>query len=70
MTPYITRQGDMVDGICRRHYGTERVTTERVLDANPGLAALGPVLEEGVTIRLPDLPPQPKIVPTVNLWDL
>lgn len=67
---YVTQQGDMVDAICRREYGTEVATTEQVYAANPGLAALGPVLEEGVTVLLPGLGPQnPKRLRTVNLWD-
>lgn len=65
---YRTKDGDMVDQICRAHYGAEAGHTERVYAANPGLADLGPVLPSGVLIALHE----PEIVPTtqiVRLWD-
>lgn len=68
-TIYTTRQGEMVDMICRRAYGDESGFVEKVLDVNPGLAALGPVLPLGTKVLLPDLPksaPERKIV---SLWD-
>lgn len=68
-TIYTTRQGEMVDMICRRAYGDESGYVEQVLDVNPGLAALGPVLPLGTKVLLPDLPkaaPERKIV---SLWD-
>lgn len=52
MTPYMTSDGDMLDAICKRELGSE-AHVPAVLDANPGLAALGPVYEAGITIRLP-----------------
>ena len=67
MTTYVTVDGDMVDLVCRRHYGRRRGAVEAVLEANPGLAARGPVLPAGVEILLPDLPsPGPAIA---RLWD-
>jgi phage tail protein X len=54
---YTTAPDEMLDAICKRHYGCERGSTEAVLAANPGLAALGPTLPAGVEIELPDLPP-------------
>jgi phage tail protein X len=66
---YTTRQNEMVDMICRRAYGDESGYVEAVLDANPGLAALGPVLPIRTRVLLPDLPkaaPERKIV---TLWD-
>ena len=41
-----------------------------VLDANPGLAQIGPVLPVGSLIRGPELPVDDAIetVPTVTLW--
>lgn len=71
MTRYVTAQGEMLDAICKRHYGCERGATEAVLAANPGLAARGPVLPMGLEIVLPDLPPA-ETTPrraTVNLFD-
>ena len=68
-TIYTTRQGEMVDAICRRAYNDESGYVEKVLDANPGLAGLGPVLPIQTKVLLPDLPraaPEKKIV---SLWD-
>jgi len=65
---YRTKDGDMVDQICRDHYGSEAGHTERVYAANPGLADMGPVLPSGVLIELHDTEP---VAPaqTVRLWD-
>lgn len=63
-----TRQGDTVDAVCQRVYGRTAGITEAVLEANPGLADLGPVLPHGTVIDLPDIPPQPA-VQRVQLWD-
>lgn len=52
---YRTIAGDMVDAICSAHYGAEANYTEAVYAANPGLAAMGPILPDGVSIFLPDL---------------
>ncbi len=53
---YRTKEGDTVDLICWRYYGStaDRIT-ERVLEANLGLADEGAVLPSGVEIVLPDL---------------
>lgn len=70
MTPYVTGQSEMLDLICHRFYGRSAGTTEAVLAANPGLAALGPVLPFGTRILLPDLPTgQRKTRPLTSLWD-
>lgn len=51
---YTSRDGDTVDYICYKYYGTlTNLQTETVLAANPGLAAYGPVLPTGVVITLP-----------------
>ena len=62
---YRTVDGDVLDAICWRHYGHERATAA-VLEANPGLAARGPVLPAGVVIELPDL--QPPTTAVIRLW--
>lgn len=67
MTVHVTVEGDMVDAVCHRHYGRRRGAVEAVLAANPGLAAMGPVLPAGVRIVLPDLPPPGPAV--VRMWD-
>lgn len=67
MVVYRTKDGDRLDQICHRHYGRVDVV-QAVLDANRGLAELGPVLAAGVRIKLPQLSP-PKARKTVRLWD-
>lgn len=61
-------QGETVDAICWRHYGRTAGVTEAVLEANPGLADLGPILPHGHLITLPEQAPQPQRQ-MVNLWD-
>lgn len=61
-------QGDTVDAICWRHYGRTAGVVEQVLDANPGLASLGPILPHGTAVQLPDITTQQQRQ-TVQLWD-
>jgi phage tail protein X len=67
MQIYTSIAGDMVDLICRRHFGDESGFVAQVLAANAGLAALGPVLPSGIEIELPDLP-APTDLPAISLW--
>ena len=53
MNTYRTIDGDMIDAICKAHYGREDMTVA-VYAANPGLAAMGPVLAKGIVLILPD----------------
>lgn len=69
MATYTTRQGDMIDAICTRAYGDESGYVEFVLDANPGLAALGMPLPIGTVIDLPETPKTQATVAVVSLWD-
>ena len=66
MSTHRTIDGDMVDAICKAHYGREDMTAA-VYDANPGLAALGPVLAKGILIELPNVPEQTVRKP-IRLW--
>lgn len=66
---YRTGQNEMVDAICRRVYGGESGYVEQVLDASPGLAALGAPLPVGTEVTLPDLVKASDVVPVVSLWD-
>ncbi len=68
MQQYLTRDGDTLDWICRKQYGREAGAVEAVLEANPGLAALGPVYDAGVRVELPSLPEAPA-QSAVRLWD-
>lgn len=69
MTTVIAQQGDTVDAMCWRHYGRTAGVVEQVLDANPGLADLGPTLPHGTRVELPDAAPQAEQRQMVNLWD-
>lgn len=64
---YRTKDGDVLDLICRRYYGEAPHRVETVLDINPGLAGHGPILPAGIVIELPE--PQPVEPPTIRLWD-
>lgn len=65
---YSCQDGDMLDAICQRYYGRTSGAVEAVLEANPGLAQLGPVYAATTKIVLPDLPSTP-VKKTVRLWD-
>jgi len=71
----LSRQGDSVDLLCWRHYGATSGKVEAVLDANPGLAALGVELPFATAVVMPDsgatgtarvAKAAPKII---SLWD-
>lgn len=65
---YRTRDGDMVDWICWRHYdGRQSGAVEAVYAANRDLAEHGPRLPAGIEIVLPDLP-EPGPLPVVRIW--
>ena len=66
---YRTRDGDVLDAICYRHYGETNGYVEAVLAANLGLADKPPVLPAGLIIVLPDLPRLPPRQPVLRLWD-
>lgn len=65
---YVTQQFDELDAICHRYYGRTQGTVEAVLNVNPNLAELLPILPQGVKISLPDLP-QPETTETLRIWD-
>lgn len=62
-------QGDTVDLICWRHYGRTAGVMEQVLEANRGLADLGPTLPMGTIIKLPPQPVPAGSRKVVQLWD-
>ncbi|WP_337038162.1 MULTISPECIES: tail protein X [Enterobacteriaceae] len=62
------QQYDTVDAICWRHYGRTLGMTEAVLAANPGLAAVGPILPHGLEVELPELVSS-STAQTVQLWE-
>ena len=61
-------QGDSVDSLCWRHLGSS-AAVEATLEANPGLAALGPVLPMGTAVALPDVAPTASNDNIIQLWD-
>ena len=62
-----TMGGEMLDALAHKHYNGREGATAEVLNANPGLAKLGPVLPAGIDIVLPDLP---EVKPQeIRLWD-
>jgi len=66
---YQTVAGDVLDAICAKHYGDNAFDIRKVLEANPGLAAKGPVYPARLTIVLPDrarLHPKPQIIRLVD----
>ncbi len=66
---YTTRDGDTVDAIAWRVYGsTSNQVVESVLAANAGLADYGPNLPAGVTITLPEIA-APAKAKGIKLWD-
>ena len=67
-TTITTGLAQPLDAICRQHYGDESGYVETVLDANPGLAALGPVIPRGTTIILPTVEVGTGADEIVTLW--
>lgn len=65
----IAQQGDTADLICHRHLGRTAGVVELVLEANPGLAALGAVLPMGTAVELPDVAPAAAQSDLMQLWD-
>lgn len=66
---YRTRDGDVLDLICHKHYGPNGWSLEAVLATNPGLAAKGAVLPAGLTIELPQATKAEVVSGGVRLWD-
>lgn len=69
MALYRTRDGDVLDAICKAWYGESSRYTEAVLEANPDLADLGARLPAGVVIELPDFAELTVKPGSVRLWD-
>lgn len=68
MVSYRTKQGDTVDRIVWQYYGRQdNGIVERVLDANPGIADRGPLLPEGLRIKLPEIQTD-QSTDSVRLW--
>ncbi|EMU6650432.1 tail protein X [Escherichia coli] len=59
-------QGDTVDLLCFRHYGTTQGVTAQVLDANPGLCRQV-IPEAGQEVEMPE-PERKQQREKVKLW--
>ena len=60
ITRVIAPGGERLDRVAQELYGTERGgTVEALLLANPGLAALGPIIPEGVRLMVPERVTEP-----------
>ncbi|WP_338509444.1 tail protein X [Burkholderia gladioli] len=61
-----TSEGNVLDTLCYRVYGTLQGTVEAVYEANPGLAAMPQPFASGIEIVMPDIEaPRDE---TVSLW--
>lgn len=69
MITYRTKQGDVLDLICFRHYGKSSGAVELVLNENRKLPEHGSIIAEGTLITLPDLPSLEDETKQVELWD-
>ena len=65
---YRTKEGDVLDRVCWKHYGAQAGAVEAVLEANTNLAEHGEVLPAGLEIVLPDLV-LPETERLFRLWD-
>lgn len=55
MIYYFTKENEMLDYICCKHYGYSSGAVEEVLLENPGLAEYGSFLPAGLKIKLPKI---------------
>lgn len=66
---YRTSDGDTAEYIVWKYYGRQDGRlVEQLLEANHGLADIGPLLPAGVLVTLPDIQPEPD-AEVVRLWD-
>lgn len=62
-------QGETLDALVWRETGKGSGAVERVLDANPGLAAIAASLPEGHPVTIPTLPSTVSEIQLLQLWD-
>lgn len=65
MNQYTTLNGEMLDEVVYRWYGSHH-QLDAVMDANPGIASLGPILPEGLVVNMPIVKVEEK--PIIKLW--
>lgn len=66
MKTYLTKDGEVLDAICKRELGSE-AHVPAVLEANPHLADQGPIYGAGVRIILPEVI-EPVAKGEIRLW--
>ncbi|MDN5248401.1 MAG: tail protein X [Wolbachia endosymbiont of Tyrophagus putrescentiae] len=66
-TYYVTRENEMIDYICWKHYGFSSGAVEVVLEANPGLAEYT-FLPAGLKIKLPNIE-KPTQKSKLKVWE-
>ena len=66
MITYVTKEGDVLDWICWKHYGTISVL-EKVMEANPKIT--DERLAAGIEIKLPYIEIILKNGSEVRLWN-
>ena len=66
-TYYMTKEEEMLDLICWRHYGFSSGAVEVVLEANPGLAEYI-FLPAGLKIKLPSIQ-EPLKKSILKVWE-
>lgn len=70
MAKYTTKDGDVLDWVCWKWYGTPRQgVIEAVLEANPRLADHGPKFPAGVVIEMPAIQTPAEDKKIIRLWD-
>ena len=66
---YQTRDGDVLDAIALKYYGTTEGTVEKILEENRELAFQPVSLPSGLIIDLPNIVLPIKENKKVRLWD-
>jgi phage tail protein X len=68
MVVYKTKQLEVIDWICWKHYGFTSGSVEHVIRENPEIAEYDDYLPEGLLVNLPEISKE-KSVKQVKLWD-
>lgn len=66
---HVAREGEAIDLICHRYYGTTATTVGPVLEANPSLAAVAHRLPAGAEVILPRIERSDQRGAQPRLWD-
>lgn len=65
----VSQAGDTLDRLVWRALNGGPAAVERVLEANPGLADLGPILPTGTPVLIPAAAGASANKPLIQLWD-